>query len=51
MKKDDYEDDYDEYPESRIFFKFGDTLEDVEDKLYERDIRLILTKVQEHEKI
>jgi len=44
-------DDYDEYPESRIFFKFGDTLEDVEDKLYERDIRLILTKVQEHEKI
>ena len=33
-------DDYDQYPESRLFFNFGETLKDVETKLYERDLIL-----------
>jgi len=33
-------DDYDQYPESRIAFHFGDTIKDVEDKLYEHDLIL-----------
>ena len=32
--------DYDEYPEERLYFKFGEALKDVEDKLYTRDLVL-----------
>jgi len=32
--------DYDEYPESRIAFKFADSITSVEDKLYENDLIL-----------
>lgn len=32
--------DYDEYPERRIAFKFGDKIKDVEDRLYEKDLIL-----------
>jgi len=31
---------YDAYPERRLCFKFGDTIEDVEAKLYEKDLIL-----------
>jgi hypothetical protein len=31
---------YDSYPEKRLCFKFGETLEDVEEKLYENDLIL-----------
>lgn len=35
-------DDYDEYPEEgRIFFKFGETLEDVENKLAVKNVLMI----------
>lgn len=44
-------DDYDEYPEKRMFFKFGETLKEIEDKFYEHDIILDVKKVTEHEKI
>lgn len=30
--------DYDTYPEKRLFFRFGESLKKVEDKLYERDL-------------
>ena len=33
-------DDYEEYPESRIAFHFGDTIKEVEGKLYEHDLTL-----------
>jgi hypothetical protein len=36
--------DYDEYPESRLFFEFGETQKVVEDKLYEKDIILDYNK-------
>jgi hypothetical protein len=29
-------DDYESYPESRLHFHFGDTIKDVENKLYEK---------------
>jgi hypothetical protein len=29
---------YDDYPEKRLFFSFGETLSSVEDKLYEKDM-------------
>jgi hypothetical protein len=29
--------DYDEYPEKRLYFKFGDEIRIVEEKLYEKD--------------
>jgi len=32
--------EYDEYPENRLYFKFGEDLNSVEDKLYERDLVL-----------
>ena len=32
--------DYDEYPDSRLYFKFGEDIKSVEDKLYEKDIIL-----------
>lgn len=33
-------DGYDEYPETRLFFKFGEPINSVDDKLYERDLVL-----------
>lgn len=33
-------DEYEEYPESRLFFHFGDDIQSVEDKLYEHDLTL-----------
>ena len=33
-------DDYEEYPESRLAFHFGNTIKDVESKLYEKDLIL-----------
>ena len=35
---------YDEYPEKRLFFSFGEDIESVNDKLYERDIVLKFDK-------
>jgi len=32
--------DYDEYPETRLYFKFGETTSDIEDKLYTKDLVL-----------
>jgi hypothetical protein len=31
-------DGYDDYPETRIYFSFGEEMESVKDKLYERDL-------------
>ena len=31
-------DDYDQYPEKRLFFSFGEIISSVEDKLYEKDL-------------
>jgi hypothetical protein len=33
-------DDYDSYPDKRICFKFGETLKEVEETLYEKDLIL-----------
>lgn len=42
---------YDSYPEKRLCFKFGETIKDVEDKLYEKDIVLKYKKeLHEQEK-
>ena len=35
---------YDEYPEKRLFFSFGEDIESVNDKLYEKDIVLNYNK-------
>jgi hypothetical protein len=35
---------YDEYPESRLFFHFGEDQKSVEDKLYEKDLVLKYNK-------
>jgi len=35
---------YDEYPEKRLFFSFGEEIESVESKLYEKDIILKYNK-------
>ena len=35
---------YDEYPEKRLFFAFGEDIESVNDKLYEKDIVLNYNK-------
>lgn len=40
---------YDSYPDHRLCFKFGETLEEVEAKLYEKDLILKYNK-QTHEK-
>jgi hypothetical protein len=40
---------YDSYPEHRLCFKFGESIEEVKDKLYEKD--LILTSDTEKNKI
>lgn len=37
-------DEYDEYPEIRLWFKFGEEIKTVNDKLYEKDIVLEYTK-------
>jgi hypothetical protein len=39
---------YDSYPEHRLCFKFGESLKEVEDKLYEKD--LILVNFDKYEK-
>lgn len=39
---------YDAYPESRLCFKFGETIKEVEDKLYEKDLILNYNK-EKHE--
>jgi len=36
---------YDTYPENRLCFKFGDTIKDVEAKLYEKDLILEYNKI------
>ena len=41
---------YDSYPEHRLCFKFGETLEDVESILYERDLILEYKKQNHGEK-
>ena len=33
-------DGYDEYPESRLFFAFGEDVKSIETKLYEKDLVL-----------
>ena len=40
---------YDSYPEKRLCFKFGETLRDVETKLYEKDL-ILKYNTQKHEK-
>jgi hypothetical protein len=37
-------DEYDEYPEVRLWFKFGEEIKTVNDKLYEKDIVLEYNK-------
>jgi hypothetical protein len=37
-------DEYDEYPEVRLWFKFGEDIKTVNDKLYEKDIVLEYSK-------
>lgn len=41
---------YDSYPEHRICFQFGETLEEVEAKLYEKDLILNYNKKYENQK-
>lgn len=41
---------YDEYPESRLHFHFGELVKDVEDKLYEKDLILNYIKQTANEK-
>jgi hypothetical protein len=35
---------YDDYPEKRLFFSFGEDIKSVNDKLYEKDIVLNYNK-------
>lgn len=42
-------DDYDEYPDSRMFFKFGQTLQNIEDIIYEQDIILKLNTIPKND--
>ena len=35
---------YDDYPEKRLFFSFGEDIESVNDKLYEKDMVLNYNK-------
>jgi hypothetical protein len=37
---------YDSYPEKRLFFKFGETIKDVEDKLYENDLVMFYSGIK-----
>jgi hypothetical protein len=39
-------DDYDEYPEQRTFFKYGDDMQSVIDKLYSKDENLIIDEIK-----
>jgi hypothetical protein len=39
---------YDEYPEVRMCFKFGEPIEEVEEKLYEKDL-ILKYKTKKHE--
>ena len=40
---------YESYPEKRLCFKFGETIEDVEAKLYEKDL-IINYNIKSHDK-
>lgn len=42
--------DYDEYPENRIYFKFGDGIKKIIDVFSERDIILEVKMISEHER-
>lgn len=42
--------DYDEYPENRLVFNFGDTLTDVNHKLYSREIILDVKNIDNENK-
>jgi len=35
---------YDEYPESRLHFEYGEDIESIKDKLYEKDLILQFKK-------
>jgi hypothetical protein len=35
---------YDEYPDKRLYFSFGEEISSVEDKLYEKDMVIIYEK-------
>jgi hypothetical protein len=39
-------DDYDQYPESRICFRFGDDIKKVKDTLYSKDITLEIKEIK-----
>jgi hypothetical protein len=39
-------DDYDEYPENRMCFKFGEAIDSVKDKLYSKDLILKLKNIK-----
>jgi hypothetical protein len=41
-------DAYQTYPDKRLCFKFGETIEEVEGKLYEKDL-ILNYKTQKHE--
>ena len=43
-------DEYDEYPEKRLFFKFGETIDDVKEKLILKNIKIDLNRVFEDER-
>jgi len=43
--------DYEEYPEKRLYFLFGEKLNSVEDKLYSRDIKLKIKTLGKNEKL
>lgn len=44
-------DNYDEYPETRVFFSFGESMKKTESKLYEKEMKLDYTKIKEYEEI
>ena len=39
-------DEYDEYPENRLFFRFGEDIKSVENKLYSKDFTLTYNDIQ-----
>lgn len=44
-----YEDvtEYDAYPEDRLVFRYGDTIGDVEDTLYSRDVKITFSDIKQ----
>ena len=45
-----HEDDYEEYPEKRVAFHFGEDIKAVEEKLYEHDLILEYKKQKDVKK-